>query len=135
MNHSDVIQLSSAITEAVESGLARIARRPTQSVQPRAFPESVAGTYIGFSGSYLRKVRAEDRERIERGEEPVGPTYIRIGNSILYLREDLDKWLEEKRRTSTPHPQNTSFEPGVPQPVHARREADPPLPSGQARKF
>jgi len=46
-----------------------------------------AAHYIGFSEGFLRKAR--------RGRTKVaGPPYRRIGNRVVYLREELDAFLD-----------------------------------------
>lgn len=51
-----------------------------------------AAQYIGASTTFLEKARCA-------GD---GPPFIRIGaRKVGYLTEDLDAWLESRRRTST----------------------------------
>ena len=53
----------------------------------RGLNTSAAANYIGFSEAFLRKAR--------RGKTKVsGPKYRRIGNRVVYLREDLDAFLD-----------------------------------------
>lgn len=33
-----------------------------------------------------------------------GPSYIKIGNRVLYTRQDVDEWLASHRRSSTADP-------------------------------
>jgi hypothetical protein len=33
-----------------------------------------------------------------------GPVFVKLGRRVVYRREDLDHWLEERRRTSTSDP-------------------------------
>jgi hypothetical protein len=55
---------------------------------PRGLNTDAAAQYIGFSSGFLRKAR--------RGLTQVpGPQYRRIGNRVVYLREDLDKFLDQ----------------------------------------
>lgn len=50
-----------------------------------------AADYIGFSEAFLRKAR--------RGETTVpGPIFKRIGRRVIYLREDLDVFLDEPKQ-------------------------------------
>ena len=50
-----------------------------------------AATYIGFSEAFLRKAR--------RGETTVpGPIFKRIGSRVIYLREDLDAFLDQSKQ-------------------------------------
>lgn len=54
----------------------------------RGLNTAASANYIGFSEAYLRKAR--------RGKTQVsGPKYKRIGNRVVYLREDLDAFLDE----------------------------------------
>ena len=59
-------------------------------VQSRAFSEKEAAQYIGMSLSYLRKDRMDG---ILPGRLP-GPRWAKLGKRVLYLRDDLDVWLE-----------------------------------------
>ena len=53
----------------------------------RGLNTPAAAHYIGFSESFMRKAR--------RGKTQVeGPKYRRIGNRVVYLREDLDAFLD-----------------------------------------
>jgi len=80
-------------------------RRPSQTKYLTEKPESVldikrgfttadAATYLGVSTSHLRHSRMQP---------PLadGPRYTRNGRKILYLREDLDAWLNEGHVTVT----------------------------------
>ncbi len=65
----------------------------------RAFSEEEASRYIGMSVSWLRHGRMN-------GDESA-PPFLKIGRSVRYLRDDLDAWLEGRRRggnyRSDPH--------------------------------
>ncbi|MCP3680654.1 MAG: helix-turn-helix domain-containing protein [Gammaproteobacteria bacterium] len=63
---------------------------PTVKVSPRGFHERDAARYIGMSVSFLRKGRMEG---MIPGRTP-GPRWAKIGKRIIYLREDLDTWLD-----------------------------------------
>ena len=52
----------------------------------RALKEKDAAQYIGFSVFYLRECRV--------GRLGPGPKHIKIKRKVLYLREDLDAWLD-----------------------------------------
>lgn len=56
----------------------------------RGFKDYEAATYLGISVSLLRKARCDGRLI---GQVPL-PAYIKVGKSVLYLREDLDTWLD-----------------------------------------
>ena len=68
----------------------------TTQPQRRGFSEAEAATYIGMSRSFLRQARM-DGERFNRTP---GPPFSKIGRKVLYLRDDLDTWLEEHRHAS-----------------------------------
>jgi hypothetical protein len=54
----------------------------------RGLNTAAAAHYIGFSAAFLRKAR-----RLKT--EINGPKFRRIGNRVIYLREDLDAWLDQ----------------------------------------
>jgi hypothetical protein len=57
----------------------------------RGYSTAEAGAYIGLSASWLRKKRLRGKDD---GGEP-GPRYRKTaGGLVIYLREDLDSWLE-----------------------------------------
>ena len=60
------------------------------SPAPRAFSENEAAGYIGMSRSYLAQARMEGH----RDKRTPAPPFIKIGRSVRYLREDLDRWLD-----------------------------------------
>jgi predicted DNA-binding transcriptional regulator AlpA len=68
--------------------------QPKNEHDKRALTEQEASCYISMSRSFLRQARMNgDRE----GRTP-GPPWIRIGSRIIrYLKEDLDRWLEQFR--------------------------------------
>jgi predicted DNA-binding transcriptional regulator AlpA len=54
-----------------------------------------AARYVGLSASTLEKFRVMGR----------GPAYRKLGKKlVIYLRSDLDAWLDQCRRTSTSEP-------------------------------
>jgi hypothetical protein len=59
----------------------------------RAMSEINAAKYLGVSSSTLRQGRCEGR----RDKRMPPPPYLKIGKKILYLRDDLDRWLEKYR--------------------------------------
>lgn len=63
------------------------------SLIPRAMSESDAATYLGISSISLRQGRCDGR----RENRMPPPPYVKIGRRILYLRDDLDRWLETYR--------------------------------------
>ena len=58
------------------------------AAQPRAFNTVDAAHYISFSESFLRKAR------IGLTNTP-GPRFKKIGKKVVYLREDLDAFLDQ----------------------------------------
>ena len=52
-----------------------------------------AANYIGFSEAFLRKAR-----RVET--KVPGPIFQRIGSRVIYLREDLDAFLDQSKQES-----------------------------------
>lgn len=64
----------------------------------RGFTSKEAAHYIGMSDSYLRK----DRMNGKRDGYTPGPKWVRVGSrGVLYLKEDLDYWLDTLRATDT----------------------------------
>ena len=61
-----------------------------QQNQSRVLNEKAAAQYIGMSVSYLQK----DRMNGELPGRTPGPRYAKLGKRIVYLREDLDAWLQ-----------------------------------------
>ena len=59
----------------------------TRWISARGLNTAASAQYIGFSEGFLRKAR--------RGKTEVkGPHFRRIGNRVIYLREDLDAFLD-----------------------------------------
>lgn len=61
-------------------------QKPT--IQARALSTADAAHYICFSESFLRKAR------IGLTNTP-GPKFKKIGKKVVYLRENLDSWLDQ----------------------------------------
>ena len=59
----------------------------------RGLREAEAANYIGMSQSFLRQARM-DGKRLNRTP---GPPFTKIGRKVLYLKDDLDAWLEAHR--------------------------------------
>lgn len=55
-------------------------------IEQRALREKQAAEYIGYSIFYLRECRM--------GRLGPGPNFIKVKRKVLYLREDLDAWLD-----------------------------------------
>lgn len=59
----------------------------------RGLNEKQAAYYIGFSSQYLRASRLKNRIT------PIDAApFIKVGGRIVYLRDDLDKWLDSHRQ-------------------------------------
>lgn len=63
---------------------------PNNQNQSRAFNEKAAASYIGMSVSFLQK----DRMNGKINNRTPGPRYAKLGKRVVYLREDLDTWLQ-----------------------------------------
>ena len=65
---------------------------PARQEQPaplvRGFPTKQAAEYIGVSESYLKAAR-----RTNNPQSLVAPRFTRLGKKCIYLREDLDAFL------------------------------------------
>ena len=55
--------------------------------------EKEASEYIGMSRSFLR----QDRMNGYRVHRTHGPTFMKLGRSIRYSKQDLDEWLDKHR--------------------------------------
>jgi anthranilate phosphoribosyltransferase len=66
-----------------------------QQQTKRGFSTREAATYLGRSPSWLRKKRLRG---VLDPDEP-GPTYVKTpSGAVLYLREQLDNWLDNLER-------------------------------------
>lgn len=63
------------------------------AITPRGMSEREAAIYIGVARISLRQGRCEGK----RDNRMPPPPYVKIGRKILYLRDDLDRWLETYR--------------------------------------
>jgi hypothetical protein len=63
------------------------------SITPRGMSENDAAVYIGVARISLCQGRCEGR----RENRMPPPPYIKLGRKILYLKDDLDRWLEMYR--------------------------------------
>lgn len=66
---------------------------PKPQVERRGYSEEEASHYLGLSRASLRQGRMEGK----RGNRLPPPPFVKLGRKILYLRDDLDRWLEENR--------------------------------------
>lgn len=63
------------------------------AIPPRAVSEGDAANYLNLSVSALRKSRMNGF----RENHLPPPPFVRVGRRILYLIDDLDRWLESNR--------------------------------------
>jgi predicted DNA-binding transcriptional regulator AlpA len=61
------------------------------ATQRRMLRVPEAATFLGVSVSYLNALRC-------RGG---GPIFVSMGRAVAYHIDDLERWLSERRRTST----------------------------------
>ena len=61
-----------------------------EDMDKRALNETEAAAYIGFSIFYLRDCRV--------GRLGPGPKFIKVKRKVLYLRDDLDAWLDSYKQ-------------------------------------
>ncbi len=68
----------------------------------RVFTTKAAAEYLGISYSYLRTIRMTGQIQ----ERLAPPPHIFIGRALRYVKEDLDRWLDEQPRyyTGNQHP-------------------------------
>lgn len=52
-----------------------------------------AARYINMSESWLRIARMKGGDNT--------PPFIKMGRSVRYLKEDLDQWMQERRKRNT----------------------------------
>ena len=64
---------------------------PTEQTKSRKLRSAAAAAYIGYGVSTLAKMRM-------RG---TGPRYSKGARLVTYDKDDLDRWHEERKRTST----------------------------------
>ncbi len=58
------------------------------TIDARALNTTGASRYVGHSEHFLKKAR--------RGlTDTPGPKFLKIGSRVIYLREDLDTWLDQ----------------------------------------
>lgn len=79
---------------------------PPANPNKRGFATREAGAYIGRSASWLRK------KRLRGSDDPgdPGPRYLKTeAGSAIYLREDLDRWLDAlAARQAPPRPSHST---------------------------
>ena len=65
---------------------------------PRGLNTREAAYYLGISYATLCKIRYQDFLRGAQKRPPSGPRFLKIGTSFLYLRDELDRWLDERMK-------------------------------------
>jgi hypothetical protein len=70
----------------------RRSHTPPTDIAPAALREADAARYLGLTASFLRAARVGRCD---------GPTYVRIGRAVAYLRADLDAFLDARRVGAT----------------------------------
>jgi predicted DNA-binding transcriptional regulator AlpA len=63
-----------------------------KQVAPRAMTEIEAAQYIGMSRSFLAQSRMDGY----RENRTKAPRFIKIGRAVRYLKEELDRFLDEQ---------------------------------------
>lgn len=56
--------------------------------------QEAAGAFLGLSPRTLERFRVQG----------CGPSFLKLGRRVIYARDDLVKWAEAQRRTSTSDP-------------------------------
>jgi len=79
------------MTELKKRSPAGIEWEKRRAIKKNAFSEIEASEYIGMSCSFLRQGRSNG----DRPGRTPAPSFIRIGRTIRYRRQDLDTWLEQ----------------------------------------
>lgn len=64
-------------------------------MEKRGYTEIETAQYLGVSRATLRTGRMEGK----RGKRMTTPPFVKVGRKVIYLRDDLDRWLEENRQT------------------------------------
>lgn len=60
----------------------------------RIFTTKEAAAYLGISYSYLRVIRMTGQIK----DRLAPPPHIYIGHALRYVKEDLDRWIDEQPR-------------------------------------
>ncbi len=63
-------------------------------LSPRALTELEAAAYISMSRSFL----AQSRMTGKRTNRTNAPDFIKVGRTVRYLKDDLDRWLESQQK-------------------------------------
>lgn len=60
----------------------------------KVLSEIETAEYIGMSRSFLRQSRMEGN----RASRTPAPPFVKIGRSVRYIKDDLDKWLDSLQK-------------------------------------
>ena len=74
-----------------------------QKTQSPLFDAYEAAHYLDLHPGTLSNWRLQD----------IGPTYIRVGRNIRYLKSDLDQWLQSQRVASASMGRSASYMKGA----------------------
>jgi hypothetical protein len=66
----------------------------TAHITPRGLSTAEAAKYIGMSPEFLRQGRLYGT----RNNRTPAPPHLKIARRVIYLRDDLDRWLEAHRQ-------------------------------------
>lgn len=72
-------------------------KQVTNTPKPKALTEHGSSAYTSLSCSHLRNMRARDARKVQQGLQIEGPAWIKLGNAVRYLTEDLDAWMLKNR--------------------------------------
>jgi predicted DNA-binding transcriptional regulator AlpA len=67
----------------------------TEEFERRGLTEEEVAQYAGVSRSALRQARMDGPRE---GRIPT-PPFVKLGRRVIYLRDDVDRWLEVHRKT------------------------------------
>jgi hypothetical protein len=79
--------------QAKQQSSKRVVAKPISIEGRRALNEQEAAAYAGLSRSFLRQKRLQDALAPK-------PTFCKIGRKVVYLRDDLDRFLEQSRQAA-----------------------------------
>lgn len=68
-----------------------------EMIESRGYSEAEAALYLGISRGSLRVGRMEVKPSHFK---MTTPPFVKLGKKVLYLKDDLDRWLEDNRRTN-----------------------------------
>jgi len=88
--HSEQVHQEAAGQAAIQQARRR---QPISIEGRRALNEQEAAAYAGLSRSFLRQKRLQDAVAPK-------PTFCKIGRKVVYLRDDLDRFLEQSRQAA-----------------------------------